>query len=196
MLIVIFLAMVFFSILGVCLKRRHRAKHDAMRANFAAPEAKISAVPPPPSMAHLKNHNDSGTLASTADLSSITAATRSRSRTNTLTRFPNGSMSNVAQPPAPVVWGPHQHMAATRGYEYHPPMSPSPGPSGPSTPVSIPTPSMSPVGYQRYSGTGGANGKSRSRDAIDEVADEDRIEPMHAAGGSSSKPRRKLSKHR
>ncbi|GME55153.1 integral membrane protein [Neofusicoccum parvum] len=192
MLAVIFLAMIFFSVLGLWLKRRHRAKHDALRANLAAPEAGIGAVPPPPPMAHMKNHNDSGTLASTVDLSSTTAAgtpSRSRSRTNTLTRFPNGSMSNVAPPPVPVVWGPHQHQAATRGYEYHPSMSNSPGPSVPSTPVSIPTPSMTPVNYQRHSG--GTNGKNRSQEVIAEAADEDRIEPM---GGKESKLRRKLSK--
>lgn len=197
MLAVIFLAMIFFSLLGLWLRKRHRAKHDATRANLAAPGASIGALPPPPPMTHLKN-NDSGTLASTIDLSTTTAGTPSRSRSHTLTRFPNGSMSNVAPPPPPphVVWGPHQHQAATRGYEYHPHMGGSPGPSVPSTPVSIPTPSMTPVtggGYNRYSsGTANSNGKTRSSEVISEVADEDRIEAM--GGGREGRLRRKLSR--
>lgn len=197
MLAVIFLAMIFFSLLGLWLRKRHRAKHDAMRANLAAPGASIGALPPPPPMTHLKN-NDSGTLASTIDLSTTTAGTPSRSRSHTLTRFPNGSMNNVAPPPPPphVVWGPHQHQAATRGYEYHPHMGGSPGPSVPSTPVSIPTPSMTPVtggGYNRYSsGTANSNGKTRSSEVISEVADEDRIEAM--GGGREGRLRRKLSR--
>lgn len=191
MLAVIFLAMTFFSLLGLYLKKRHRAKRDALRANFAAPDAAIGPLPPPPPMVHMKNGNDSGTLASTIDLSATAAGatpSKSRSRSNTLTRFPNGSMSNLAPvPPSHVVWGPHQHQAATRGYEYH--MSGSPGPSVPSTPVSIPTPSMTPVGsYNRYSGT--SNGKSRSNEVINEVADEDRIEYV----GAKDRLKMKLSK--
>ncbi|OJD28998.1 uncharacterized protein BKCO1_980001 [Diplodia corticola] len=224
MLAVIFLAMIFFSILGVWLKRRHRARRDAARSNLAAGgEAgrgsghdMTGAIPPPPPMAHLKNANDSGTLASTLDLpnngggggaTSPSPAGRPRSRTNTMTRFPNGSMSNVGangqqgQPQQPVVWGPHQHQAATHGYEYHnhPGMSDgSPGPSIPPSPVNIPSPSVSPVGGG-YGGSGSSNrysggaGKDRSRDvAIDEVADEDAVAPAYAP--AKERLRRKLSK--
>lgn len=225
MLIIIFFAMLFFSIFGMWLKRRHRAKQDAKRSNLAGGEAGSSnhpnnptgagaAVPPPPPMAHLKNANDSGTLASTLDLPNNTSIAptsplRPRSRTNTLTRFPNGSMSNVGngqQGQQPVVWGPHQHQAATRGYEYHGihhQMSGSPGPSVPPSPVSVPTPSLTPVGgysmnnsssSNRFSGGSKDNVKSMSRDVvIDEVADEDRIEPAVGAE-REGRLRRKLSK--
>ncbi|KAL0258541.1 hypothetical protein SLS55_006038 [Diplodia seriata] len=199
MLAVIFLAMIAFSILGVWLKRRHRARRDAQRSNLAhggeagpGGPSMTGAIPPPPPMAHLKNANDSGTLASTLDLSSTTAgagaagsaeavAGRPRSRTNTLTRFPNGSMSNVGgqqQPqPQPVVWGPHQHQAATRGYEYHNHGGGggggSPGPSVPPSPVNnVPTPSLTPVGgyssnnnnnnNNRYN-PGGSSGKDNAK---------------------------------
>ncbi|KKY13156.1 putative integral membrane protein [Diplodia seriata] len=232
MLAVIFLAMIAFSILGVWLKRRHRARRDAQRSNLAhggeagpGGPSMTGAIPPPPPMAHLKNANDSGTLASTLDLSSTTAGAvgsaeavaaapgRPRSRTNTLTRFPNGSMSNVGggqqQPqPQPVVWGPHQHQAATRGYEYHNGGG-SPGPSVPPSPVNnVPTPSLTPVGgyssntnNNRYNpgGSGKDNAKSRSRDVtIDEMADEeeDVVEqaPAPVPLPAKEKLRRKLSK--
>ncbi|KAB2571381.1 hypothetical protein DBV05_g9949 [Lasiodiplodia theobromae] len=239
MLIIIFFAMVFFSIFGMWLKRRHRKKQDAKRANLSGGEAGSgshnhhpnnpnnntgagAAVPPPPPMAHLKNANDSGTLASTLDLPNNTTIAptsplRPRSRTNTLTRFPNGSMSNVGnggngqqqgqQGQQPVVWGPHQHQAATRGYEYHGihhQMSGSPGPSVPPSPVSVPTPSLTPVGgfsmnnsnnsNNRFSGGSKDNVKSMSRDVvIDEVADEDRIEPAVGAE-REGRLRRKLSR--
>ncbi|KAK8159053.1 hypothetical protein BKA80DRAFT_278658 [Phyllosticta citrichinensis] len=79
-------------------------------------------------MAHAKHTaDDSGTLTSTIDFgstSSITAAGPNSSvgniAQNFLGRFPNTSQNNVVQPvPNPLnVWGPHQHQAATRGYEY------------------------------------------------------------------------------
>ncbi|KAL1637688.1 hypothetical protein SLS58_009219 [Diplodia intermedia] len=234
MLAVIFLAMIAFSILGVWLKRRHRARRDAQRSNLghggeAGPggPSMTGAIPPPPPMAHLKNANDSGTLASTLDLSNtagagagaagsaeaVVAPGRPRSRTNTLTRFPNGSMSNVGgggPPPQPVVWGPHQHQAATRGYEYHNNAmnggGGSPGPSVPPSPVNVPTPpSLTPVGgyssnnsnNNRYPGGGKDGAKSRSRDVtIDEMADEEDVVEQAAAPSlpAKEKLRRKLSK--
>ncbi|KAK7532003.1 uncharacterized protein J3D65DRAFT_679860 [Phyllosticta citribraziliensis] len=140
MIVVIFTGLMLLTLLGLYLKRRSRARHDARQANVAAPEAAFSAPLPPaaPPMAHAKHTpDDSGTLTSTIDFgstSSITAAGpnssvgniaqnflgRNRSRSNPLGRFPNTSQNNVVQPvPNPLnVWGPHQHQAATRGYEY------------------------------------------------------------------------------
>ncbi|KAK7606400.1 hypothetical protein JOL62DRAFT_616170 [Phyllosticta paracitricarpa] len=143
MIVVIFTGLTLLTLLGLCLKRRARARHDARQANVAAPEAAFAAPLPPvaPPMAHQHHKytpDDSGTLTSTIDFgstSSIAAAAgpnssvgniaqnflgRNRSRSNHLGRFPNTSQNNVVQPvPSPInVWGPHQHQAATRGYEY------------------------------------------------------------------------------
>ncbi|KAK8222756.1 hypothetical protein HDK77DRAFT_496650 [Phyllosticta capitalensis] len=137
MLVVIFTSLTLLTLLGIYLKRRARARHDARQANVAAPEAAFSAPLPPaaPPMAHHPKPDDSGTLTSTIDFgstSSITAAApgpnssvgniaqnflgRNRTTSNPLSLNEN----NVVQPvPSPHnVWGPHQHQAATRGYEY------------------------------------------------------------------------------
>jgi hypothetical protein len=127
MLIVIFLGIVFFWVLGICLKRRHDRKRDARRGNLAAPDAFIvnHAHPHPhPSAAHPNGAPAKETSMMSPPSMGIPSArtsvrldgvggiapprsARARSGSGTLNSANHGS----AGAGYPVVWGPHQNQA-------------------------------------------------------------------------------------
>lgn len=128
MVIIIFLAIVFFWIGGVWLRRRFERKAEAKRANLAASDAPYNPngnaatahagpnVESPPDMAMTA-------LPPVAE----TGRHRLRSRSSTLSGLGGSSKATT---PQPVVWGPHQHLAHTRGSN-----NASPGPSMPPSPT-------------------------------------------------------------
>ncbi|KAF2266267.1 hypothetical protein CC78DRAFT_531670 [Lojkania enalia] len=137
MVIIIAIAIVFFWVGGVWLRRRHDRKKDAARAN-------VGACDPPPGGMVMSGGRDgslntnsvgNGLLRSPPPLSVPSQSVaglppRQRSRTNTLQSFRghgNSSRTSLAQP---VVWGPHQHQAFAHGNS-----NGSPGPSVPPSPT-------------------------------------------------------------
>ncbi|KAF2090532.1 hypothetical protein K490DRAFT_61851 [Saccharata proteae CBS 121410] len=189
MLAIIFLAMALISLLGLHLKRRHRRLQDAKRANLAAPNAYIAPVPPPPPM---QMRNNPPFSASNMSLpASILSAGRTRpththagpsTSTPSITHHhhryaPTGTGSET------IVWGPHQHMAASRGYEY----ADAPAPKSTASLMSVPSP-------------GPAANKGKARDVINEVTEDADAPPddhpafREAAASPKAGFRAKLSK--
>ncbi|KAF2463518.1 uncharacterized protein BDR25DRAFT_307706 [Lindgomyces ingoldianus] len=128
MVIVIFLAIVFFWVGGIFLRRHFTRKHEAARANMAAKDAPYVAPHTPSSN---KSTLGKGATPQDVNFSPMTMSggrngmamdggvggiapprgpPRTRSRTNTLQSLVigNGSKTHL---PQPVVWGPHQHQA-------------------------------------------------------------------------------------
>ncbi|KAF2499020.1 hypothetical protein BU16DRAFT_523623 [Lophium mytilinum] len=97
MLIVIFLFMVSASIIGVWLKRRHRRRADARRANMAASDAPVADAAFHDAMA--KEMSMAGGLPTPPP---------ARVRSGTVTSRGSSRLSKH-HPSDPVVWGPHQH---------------------------------------------------------------------------------------
>jgi hypothetical protein len=126
MVIVIFIAIVFFWVGGIWLRRRFERKADAKRANLAASDAPYQPSGPdipPPVVPKTESRPD---MAMTAlPPAADTGRHRLRSRSSTL----SGLGSSKATTPQPIVWGPHQHLAHSQSN------NPSPGPSIPPSPT-------------------------------------------------------------
>ena len=129
MLIVLIIVFTLLIILGVWLKRRHRMRRhhpNQQRAATPPPPFMSERKPPPavatsnpnPSQLSISSTTRTGTMHSSR-LPSLTARTRAGSLLSSKTRdFSNHS--NASRGDMREVWGPHQHMAATRGWEYTP----------------------------------------------------------------------------
>ncbi|KAF1815008.1 hypothetical protein P152DRAFT_242265 [Eremomyces bilateralis CBS 781.70] len=145
MLIIIFLAMVFFTVLGLWLKRRHRRKQDARRSNVAAPDASFVTTNPNMSTISYSHsprgsglfRNSGGNMTSTsvvgvggtAPSGAMGAVGRADSR-NGMYRHSGGAGSGtwggIGRPRAgtansstyPPITSPQLMQAQTRGYEY------------------------------------------------------------------------------
>ncbi|KAF2804146.1 uncharacterized protein BDZ99DRAFT_153596 [Mytilinidion resinicola] len=98
MLIVIFLFMIIASVLGVWLKRRHRRRADARRANMAASDAPVADAAFHDAVA--KDMAMSGVLPTPPPV---------RTRSGTMTSRGSSRLSKHHPPSDPVVWGPHQY---------------------------------------------------------------------------------------
>ncbi|KAF2013614.1 hypothetical protein BU24DRAFT_241504 [Aaosphaeria arxii CBS 175.79] len=135
MVVVIAVAIVFFWVGGIYLRRHFDRKKDAERANLAAKEGGGSGSGTP-AMASTSNtamplafpEMSGGRNGSNHRLSGPTpppaAMSRRLSRSNTL-----GSMKSRTSVASPIVWGPHQHLANSNGRN-------TPVASGPPSPSS------------------------------------------------------------
>ncbi len=145
MLIVIFFAMVFFTVLGIWLKRRHRRKRDLARANLAAPESAIQPVPPVPDRSSFRN--SARTAGSMREV------------------FGGGSVRSMTPVPTPM-WGPNRSVASLSGLGYPiPPSTPRPDSEWNGSRRGSRSTSMTLNGtlsaYANGTGSGNNNGKGR-----------------------------------
>jgi hypothetical protein len=140
MVIVIALAIIFFWVGGVFLRRHYTRKHDAERANLAArdapytpssrPSMPMDSSPPPMTMSGGRSGMGmDGGVGGIAPPRGA-AGSRARSRTNTLQSLRLGNESRTSIP-QPVVWGPHQHLAHVRNGNGSPNSSVPPSPTFP-----------------------------------------------------------------
>ncbi|KAF2181602.1 hypothetical protein K469DRAFT_260696 [Zopfia rhizophila CBS 207.26] len=126
MVIVIFVAIVFFWVGGIFLRRHYHRKHEAERANMAARDAPYN--PPidpstpgsnrsalgkeitPPPMTMSGGRSGMAMDGGVGGIAPPRGPPKLRSRSNTLRSLGTGNGSKTSLPP-PVVWGPHQHQA-------------------------------------------------------------------------------------